>query len=719
MALPPDFLWTALYYPSIIAALLELKAEHWPEHTEEDPHDPAIQLLRAYAVLAHQQACRIDHTARELFPETAQLRGSMIPHGRLWDRPLQPAVPAEAEVLADISGALSGATTVLRGYALLATEGDADSPAIVFEYPTATDLSVGPTGSSSFLVLEDDGVAPIAIPSYPHTLWAISIATGDAVYWGHPTLMFDRIGLTWDSLGSGLTHVRWEYFDDLRAGAPDSLTVLGGTQIRFDISGVIGSSRGSGLQVTVTCLRTGVSQTVTSDWNSPYNVATTGYLGQSVPSTSLSDYRVECDWIELPDRAGGLSALNETLSWSLPQGSNRRWAKTTVGGVEGYFIRLRMVLATTPTAPVLAAVSEARRTSWSVLFDVQQGRRVTERFIGDGTASQRLTLSRGPVLSLEEVTVDGAAWSEQEDLLTSTSAAQHFTFREQPDESWQLRFGDGTNGAIPGAAAITATYRIGGGESGNVGALAISQLRSGGSRLRNPRNPRPATGWVAAEGSTAASLELLRDALPASLRTRGRAVTPEDCETLALDFMTADGSQVAVRALAIEEANGLKTVGLTCVGPGGIAPATADLAELGEYFNGETVGLQRVGGVLVSNQELTAQAFTPRTVDITATVSVLSAYSAVAEDLITAALGERISPIAKRLVLQADGTYALGEEWLWEWESTVSRALLTSIIALAASGITNITLSAPAADITLAAGELPVLGTVSLTITPV
>ena len=52
--------------PEILEALLRFKAGAWPEHTETDPNDPVVQLLRLFALVGHGQAVRLDHVAREL-----------------------------------------------------------------------------------------------------------------------------------------------------------------------------------------------------------------------------------------------------------------------------------------------------------------------------------------------------------------------------------------------------------------------------------------------------------------------------------------------------------------------------------------------------------------------------------------------------------------------------------------------------------------------------
>ena len=366
--------------------------------------------------------------------------------------------------------------------------------------------------------------------------------------------------------------------------------------------------------------------------------------------------------------------------------------------------------------------STPRKTVWSLLVEAIQGRRYEERLgtTDTGTASQAFTLRRSPLLELVSVTLDDGVWTLVDNFLSSTSFARHYTLAEQPDGDQVVTFGDGQNGKIPTVSSpVTAVYRIGGLDSGNVGPEAISRDRSGNGRLKNVRNPRAATGWVAQEGTTDASRDGLRETIPASLRALERAVTPEDMEALGVAFRDSNGQQVAERAVAIQEGAGPKTVRLVCVGPGGVAPTDEQLAELEVYFNGEIVGVQRIGGVALANTQVVPAAFVPRIVDVTAAVTVLSSFAPGAAEKISAALGAQLRPSARRLVLNADGIWVTSIEYLWRFEGEVSLAFLITTIATAIPGISNITISVPAADITLDTDELPVPGTLLITVSEV
>lgn len=727
MSRPADFNWSAFYYADALAALQRLKRTTWPEHTEDDPADPVNRLYQAFAYLSHLQAVRLDHAAREVYLGSAQLRPPFVALAALAGYELAPATPAETWLVATLTGPLAGSETLVRAGSIFSTR---STPAVLFESDTGADLVAGPTGAPRALAVSAAGVVTGLDGALPLELWGGAPTVGDALYLGgDPVLCPDRVEIEIDAAGDAAP-IRWEYRDD-RSGEPDEVEDLGAS-IRLQVDEVVGSDQGSaaGLPVVVTCLRTGATESAEVVWDGARNTITTSdALGQAVISTRPADYLIETEWVELPDledgtEADGVGSLGQSgvVSWSLPFSDEHRWIPSDPegSGSEGYWLRARWV-GTSTGAPTLGAVAEASRTAWAVSWDVRQGRTVQDKLgASDATAGQSYALPRSPLLELVGVTVDGEAWARVDSFLASTANDRHYTAREDLDGTWRITFGNGTAGRVPALSAeIVATYRIGGAESGNVGAGAINQDRSSNARIRGVTNPRAATGWTAQEGTTEASRDALRDLIPAAMRAQERAVTPEDVETLAVAFRTADGSQVAIRALALEEGAGPKTVDLVVVGPGGTAPTAEDLAELDEHLNGTERGLQRVGGVMLSNHRAEARAYTPRAVDVTATIRVLDAYVTddTADDVANA-LRATLRPNATRQARQADGTWADSGEWLWEWGQTFDPGVLMAAIYTATSGIVGIDLGDLVA-FELGADELPTAGTVTISIVSV
>jgi hypothetical protein len=116
-------------------------------------------------------------------------------------------------------------------------------------------------------------------------------------------------------------------------------------------------------------------------------------------------------------------------------------------------------------------------------------------------------------------------WAVQKDLLGSDGSIRDFTVEVQDDGRTRLRFGDGRYGRRPEPDTIfSATYRVGNGAAGNVGARAIAHLvMTPALAVDEIYNPIPAFGGIDAEDVEAAR----RDA-PYAFRTQKRAVTAVD-----------------------------------------------------------------------------------------------------------------------------------------------------------------------------------------------
>jgi uncharacterized phage protein gp47/JayE len=115
-------------------------------------------------------------------------------------------------------------------------------------------------------------------------------------------------------------------------------------------------------------------------------------------------------------------------------------------------------------------------------------------------------------------------WDPQADLLASDGDAAEFVAEVEADGSATLRFGDGTHGRRPDeGTAFAATYRIGNGRAGNVGAGAIAHVATTAGAIASVSNPLPATGGTDPEAADA----VRRDA-PEAFLVQQRAVTADD-----------------------------------------------------------------------------------------------------------------------------------------------------------------------------------------------
>ena len=138
---------------------------------------------------------------------------------------------------------------------------------------------------------------------------------------------------------------------------------------------------------------------------------------------------------------------------------------------------------------------------------------------------------------------DSERWSPVPDLLDSPPFQQDFVAELGDDGRALLRFGDGEYGrSIAGATSITATYRIGNGRGGNVGAEALSHVSPPTAVdtgwIRSVRNPLPATGGLDPE-----PIEDVRARAPQAFRAKQlRAVTVEDWAAAAREIPEIQGA---------------------------------------------------------------------------------------------------------------------------------------------------------------------------------
>ena len=133
----------------------------------------------------------------------------------------------------------------------------------------------------------------------------------------------------------------------------------------------------------------------------------------------------------------------------------------------------------------------------------------------------------GPSASLR-----GYGWEPVRDLLSSGPMAREFVVEVENDGSATLRFGDDTDGRRPiRYRPLTAQYRVGNGEDGNVPAGAIRHVvadPSDGTDFVAVRNPLPARGGVDPE-----PIEQVKRIAPHAYRRQERAVTLEDYAEMA------------------------------------------------------------------------------------------------------------------------------------------------------------------------------------------
>jgi hypothetical protein len=156
-----------------------------------------------------------------------------------------------------------------------------------------------------------------------------------------------------------------------------------------------------------------------------------------------------------------------------------------------------------------------------------------------GTGSQAVASARSAPEEKEEgVPTDRQTWQPRLDLFASQMWDAHFVAEIDNRRRAHLRFGDGELGLQPAAAhRFAATYRVGDGPRGNVGAGKIVHLVLRRQRLSGAQveisNPLPARGGTAPEPLAEAKLMA-----PAAFRgDLARAVTADDYAAIVMrDF---------------------------------------------------------------------------------------------------------------------------------------------------------------------------------------
>jgi Baseplate J-like protein len=143
--------------------------------------------------------------------------------------------------------------------------------------------------------------------------------------------------------------------------------------------------------------------------------------------------------------------------------------------------------------------------------------------------------------------LDGAGrpWHPQRDLLSSDEFAKEFVAEIDDDGYATLRFGDDQRGLQPAPGVeLKATYRVGNGKAGNIGAEALVHLITAAPLpgIESVRNPMPAQG-----GAEPETMEHVRRMAPQAFRIQERAVTSDDYAEVARRHREVQNAAATVR----------------------------------------------------------------------------------------------------------------------------------------------------------------------------
>jgi uncharacterized phage protein gp47/JayE len=317
--------------------------------------------------------------------------------------------------------------------------------------------------------------------------------------------------------------------------------------------------------------------------------------------------------------------------------------------------------------------------------EIEHGQTVTDEFIGAITNSdpdQSFRLQYSPVLKESiEIEVEEPngryAWEMVSDFIASDQQSTHYLAEMDEYAQVFIGFGNGTSGKIPEQPArIYASYKVGGGIEGNIGANTIVEFYDSIPGLVNTFNPLGPSSL----GEDMESIEMAKVNAPASLKKMERYVTLSDYE----DGIKLDVPFVA-RAKAINN-NG--DVDFYLVSPQGTNLTTSQKDTVMEVVNQKKIMFT---DVFIKDP-------TYVTVDVSVDIISYSNYDP-----------ETIKFTAKHTIEE------MFEPTEVDFGKDVAIAGLHYKL-MGIEGVRNINISLPVNDVPIADTEIPQLGTVTVTV---
>ena len=185
------------------------------------------------------------------------------------------------------------------------------------------------------------------------------------------------------------------------------------------------------------------------------------------------------------------------------------------------------------TDSAVTVPAKVGNTAGSISVTATQGVTVTNELVGtsNGTANQLFSLFQSPVINNSiQVTINNVSYTGVQYLIDYNNNDPVFTTITNAAGTTFIVFGDGISGRIPpSSASIFATYRVGGGVSGNVAANNIKFILTNAAPGLSVTNQNAATG-----GADPESTDSIRINAPLSIRALNRAVSLKDYSELVL-----------------------------------------------------------------------------------------------------------------------------------------------------------------------------------------
>ncbi|MBD2120532.1 putative baseplate assembly protein [Trichocoleus sp. FACHB-262] len=502
-----------------------------PEWTHHNPSDPGVTLIELFAWLTDQMLLRFNQVPRRQYVAFLELLGIN----------LQPPAPAH---------------TVLSFYLTRPQDIQRSIPTI----PAGAEVATQRTETEMAIVFSTDQELPLGVPWIRHFLTEETAANS-------PQQVRDRLSSHWtrDNLGRWTGRQQAVFQSMPQAGDSfylvfDGAEPLDGAILALTIEGEPAGSTGINPNRPPRCWEA---------WN--------GEQWQSVLLKEDDDGTRGFSFNDV-DRRGqnGLSEADVILHLPLV------WAPVTFAGYYGRWLRCSCLPSDTerfsrsPQLTTLFAQNLGGRALAS------QCARITNELVGEsnGTPGQTFFLQSQGILERQpgeylQVTPPGEppqCWTEVENFSASGPSDRHYTLDSRTgriqfgplirepnhlqeevqlrrQEQWQGQTLAQTQvervetlerqyGATPARDALLhmVAYRTGGGDRGNVPRHALRILKTALPYVKQVTNHEPAR-----DGANAENLEEAVLRVPRLLRTRNRAVTAEDYETLTLQASRAVG----------------------------------------------------------------------------------------------------------------------------------------------------------------------------------
>lgn len=496
-----------------------------PEWTNYNPSDPGITLVELFAWLSDQVLLRFNQVPRRNFVVFLEMLGIR----------LQPAVPARTELTFYLSS---------------------DLPT-VYQIPAGTEVATLRTETEEAIVFSTDRPLVIDKPRITHFLTAESAEE-------MPQVLRDRLTNLWTQESDGSWRGQGQFLYNERPQPGNCFYLV--FEPTAEIAGNVLALKLQGEPATSTGINPSRPPRSWEAWD--------GQSWQPILLQETDDGTRGFSFSELGQPASG-QVQEADVVLHLPQ----EWAVTYFGSYRGRWLRC---VYTPPEgtqsgynrSPQLVGFS-VRSIGGSV--DASQCTLIRDEVLGvsDGNPGQRFQLQSTSILprQTEEhliVTPPGGLpeiWQEVNDFADSGSSDRHYildsvtgeiqfgplirepaqlkeqvhlrariqvggeTAHQARDQATLLQQAERQYGAVPPRGAIIrmALYRTGGGQKGNVQKATVCIPKTA-----VPYVDRVTNHIAAQSGADAESLEDAVIRVPRMLRTRDRAVTPEDFETLAL-----------------------------------------------------------------------------------------------------------------------------------------------------------------------------------------